>query len=258
MSMVTQQKVTETEGDTAYYIYRIGEEEIGLIHKRKIFGSKSKGAKMIKEVKNGDKILFCLPFGINQKKMLSFVGYGTVKEVFDEKKEKSAASSRKIRIRDIKYFKDPLPVKNVVNDLKFIKRKDKVSDYLKSEYKKISVEDFDAVVKERKTTSSYPDHLEKRIYTTEEVLMDSVYGLFDLLKMTMKSDMIEIKLFIKYLHKLVNAYGLSKSYEDVEMFYSENAWRFKFEHVKSKDVDKLVALYDSHGNSISFAYIKLM
>ena len=257
MSMMTQQRVTETEGDFAYYIHRIEEEDIGSIHKRKILGSKSKGARTIKQIKDGDKILFCVSFGIKQRATLSFVGYGTVKDVFDEEKQRSGGSPRKIRIREMRYFKEPLPVKNVANDLEFIKRKDKAANYLKSIYKKISAEDFKAVVKGRKATSSYPDHLEKRIYTTEEVLMDSVYGLFDLLKITMKSDMIEIKSFIKYLHKLVNAYGLSKSYDEVEKFYSENAWRFKFEHVKSKDVDKLVTLYDNHGNSISFAYIKL-
>ena len=258
MPMMTQQRVTETEGDFAYYIHRIEEEDIGSIHKKKILGSKSKGARTIKQIKDGDKILFCVSFDIKQRATLSFVGYGTVKDVFDEEKQRSGGSPRKIRIREMRYFKEPLPVKNVANDLEFIKRKDNVSSYLTFTYKKISAEEFKAVVKGRKTTSNYPDHLEKMVYTTEEILIDSVNGLFDLLKETMKySDLIEIKSFIKYLHRLVSSYGLSKSYEELERFYSENAWKFDFEHVKSREPKLFVTLYDQLGNPNKFGYIRL-
>jgi hypothetical protein len=81
-------------------------------------------------------------------------------------------------------------------------------------------------------------------------------GLFNVIKMMGDSDQIEVKVFLKYLHKMVNFYGISKSSEYIERFYSENAWKLGFEHIKSKDVGKLVTLYDHRGNSISFAYIK--
>ena len=259
--MITQRRgtkttETETRRDLAYWIHRLKEEDIGSIHKKSILTG-STGARTIKRIKKDDKILFCMPFGIKQRAVLSFVGYGIARDVFDKDRNEKR-KKRNIRLGEIRYFKETIPLKEVINELKFIKRKDNASSYLTSAYREISVEEFKAVAKGRKTTSNYPDHLEKMVYTTEELLIDSVNGLFDLLKETMKySDLIEIKSFIKYLHRLVSSYGLSKSYEELERFYSENAWKFEFEHVKSREPKLFVALYDQLGNPNNFGYIRL-
>ena len=258
-TMAMQQKLTGSEGDIQYWIHRLDEKHLEFVHKKNILGSKKKRSKTIKNIESRDKILLCTSHRIKQRPSLSFVGYGVVENFFDENKQYLGfdKSQRKIKLRGIKYFKEPVPIKDVADALKFIKNKMKISDFLKPEYREISEEEFKRVIEKRRTTLNFPGYFERISYTTEEFLLDSIKGLFNVIKMMGNNDQIEIKLFLKYLHKMVNSYGISKNYEDIERFYSENAWKLGFEHTKSKDVDKLITLYDHHGNSISFAYIKV-
>jgi predicted RNA-binding protein len=258
-NMVTQQKLTENERNTKYWIHKLDEKHLEAVHKKNILGSRSKRSKTIKNIESKDKILLYTSHRIKQRPSLSFVGYGFVESISDENKQYLGfdKSQRKIKLRGIKYFKEPVPIKDIADNLKFIKNRTNISDYLKSEYREISEEEFNGVVEKRRTTLNFPIYFERVSYTTEEFLLNSIKGLFNVIKMTGNSDHIEIKVFLKYLHKMVNSYGISKSYEDIGRFYSENAWKLGFEHTKSKDVDKLITLYDHHGNSISFAYIKV-
>lgn len=257
--MAMQQRLTEGERNTKYWIHKLDEKYLEAVHKKKILGSRSNRSKTIKNIESKDKILLCTSLRIKQRPSLSFVGYGFVESISDENKQYLGfdKSQRKIKLRGIKYFKEPVPIKDIADNLKFIKNKMKISDFLKSEYREISEEDFNVVIEKRRTILNFPIYFEKISFTTEEFLLNSIKGLFNVITMTVNSDQIEIKVFLKYLHKMVNSYGISKSYEYIERFYSENAWKLGFEHIKSKDVDKLVTLYDHRGNSISFAYIKL-
>ena len=259
---IMQQKLTDCERDTKYWIYRIDDEKrLELVHKKKILGSISERTKAIKNIGSEDRILLCtsLSSKYKQRPSLSFVGYGVVEQIFDENKRYLGfdKSPRKIKLRGIKYFKEPVAIKDVADNLEFIKNKKKISNYLKSEYREISGEEFNVVVEKRRTALDFPIYFERMSFATEEFLLNSIMGLFNVIKMMGDSDQIEVKVFLKYLHKMVNSYGISKSSEYIERFYSENAWKLGFEHIKSKDVDKLVTLYDHRGNSISFAYIKL-
>lgn len=254
-----QQKLTGGERNTKYWIHKLDEKHLEAVHKKNILGSRSKRSKTIKNIESKDKILLCTSHRIKQRPSLSFVGYGVVENFFDENKQYLGfdKSQRKIKLRGIKYFKEPVPIKDIVDNLKFIKNKKKISDFLKSEYREISEEDFNVVVEKRRTTLNFPIYFERISYTTEEFLLNSIKGVFNVIKMTGNSDQIEIKVFLKYLHKMVNSYGISKSYEDTERFYSENAWKLKFEHTPSRDPDKFITLYDPGGSPHTFGYIRL-
>lgn len=258
-TMAMQQKLTGSERDTKYWIHKLDEKHFEVVHKKNILGSGSKRAKIIKNIESKDRILLCTSLSIKQRPALSFVGYGFVENIFDENKQYLGfdKSQRKIKLRGIKYFKEAVAIKDVADNLKFIKNKTKISGLLKSEYREISEEDFYVVIEKRRTTLNFPIYFERISYTTEEFLLNSIKGLFNVIKMTGNSDQIEIKVFLKYLHKMVNSYGISKSYEDIKRFYSENAWKLKFEHTPSRDPDKFITLYDPSSNPHTFGYIRL-
>jgi len=242
-----------------YWICRIDEKYLVNINRKKILGAKSPRAKTIKSINANDKILFFTPLSIGKTKLRSFIGYGLVENSFDNNKcflgfDKS---KRKIKLKGIKYFTEPIPTKKVADNLKFIKNKKKYSDYFNSEFREISEEDFDYIIKRMNSSKAFPGYFEKMSFTMDEFLTNSIKGLYVLIKNTETSNQIEIKRFIKLLHKLINSYGISKSYENIEEYYVQNIWKLGFEHSPSRNPDNLVKLYDPRGNPHTFGYIKL-
>lgn len=249
----------KSEESSKYWIHRIDEKYLVNINRKKILGAKSPGAMTIKSVNANDKILFFTPLSIGKTKLISFIGYGLVENSFDNDKRLLGFdnSKRKIKLKGIKYFTEPLPTKNVASNLKFVKNKKKSSSYFSSEYREIPEEDFDYVIKKMNTSKAFPGYFEKMSFTMDEFLNNSIKGLYELIKNTEESNQIEIKKFIKLLHKLVNFYGISKSYEDIEEYYAQNIWKLGIKHSPSRNPDNLVKLYDPRGNPHRFGYIKL-
>lgn len=105
--------------------------------------------------------------------------------------------------------------------------------------------------------SNYPSYFEKVSFTGDEFLMRSIEGLLNIVKLVYSSNQIEIKKFLHLLHKLLTNYGVSKTYEEVESFYSQNIWKLKLEHAPSRNPDNFVVLYDPRGNPYRFGYIRL-
>ena len=108
------------------------------------------------------------------------------------------------------------------------------------------------------SSKAFPGYFEKLSFTMDEFLNSSINGLYELVKNTEESNQIEIKEFVKLLHKFVNSYGISKSYEDILQYYSQNIWKLGLKHSPSRNPDKLVKLYGPRGNSHRFGYIKLI
>jgi uncharacterized protein YktA (UPF0223 family) len=69
------------------------------------------------------------------------------------------------------------------------------------------------------------------------------------------ADLIEIK---KFLDRVKQELPFNISKEDLMRYYKDNAFRFKFNHIKSKDCNKQVFLtYRGLKEGSSFSYIKL-
>lgn len=228
---------------------------------KKVLGSKSPKALTIKSINTQDKILFFTSLQIEKTMLISFFGYGMVENSFDLEKSLLGFdnSKRKIKLKGIKYFRNPVPVKNIIDNLNFIKHKKRSSDYFRSEFREISQQDFNFIINNTSTTKTFPDYFysKKLMFTEEDFLIKSIRGLHEISKNTEKSNQIEIKKFVKLLYKLTSSYGISKSYEEIENYYAENIWKLGFEHAPSRNPENLVKLYGPKGNSQNFGYIKL-
>jgi len=108
------------------------------------------------------------------------------------------------------------------------------------------------------STKTFPVYFEKMSFTMDEFLNNSIRGTYELVKYAEKSNQIEIKEFVRLLHKFVNSYGVSTSYEDILEYYSQNVWKLGLEHGPSRNPDNLVKLYGPRGNSNRFGYLKLI
>ena len=167
-------------------------------------------------------------------------------------------SERKVKLKGIKYFTEPIPVKDIAGDLKFIKNKENLPYPFKSEFMEIGEEDFNYIVTRMNSTKTFPVYFEKISFTMDLFLNNSIKVTYELVKNSEESNQIEIKEFIKILHKLISTYGISKSYEDLLQYYSQNVWKLGFKHSPSRNPDNLVKLYGPRGNSHRFGYIKLI
>jgi predicted RNA-binding protein len=241
-----------------YWICRIDEEHLSNIDEQKILCTANEGSEAIKSVNAEDKILFFTP--ISNEKSISFIGYGPVEYTFNDPEYllESLQSEKKVKLKGIKYFTEPVLVKDIAGNLKFIKNKENLSSYFKSEFREIAEEDFNYVTKRMNSSKAFPGYFDKMFFTRDEFLNNSIKGTYELVKNTGESNQIEIKEFIKLLHKLVSSYGISKSYEDIEEYYSQNVWKLGFEHSPSRNSDILVKLYGPRGNSNRFGYLKLI
>ena len=255
---IKQQKLNAAKESSKYWIYLIDGEYLGIINNQKILGATTSKSEAIKSVKAEDKILFSA--SLSNKKSISFIGYGPVECTFDNDKCSLGVfkSERKIKLKGIKYFTEPVPVKDVEDNLKFIKNKENSSSYFKSEFREIPGEDFNYIIKRMNSSKAFPCYFEKISFTMDEFLNNSINGLYEMVKSTEESNQIEIKEFINLLHKLVSSYGISKSYEDILLYYSQNIWKLGFQHSPSRNPDNLVELYGPRGNSHRFGYIKLI
>jgi predicted RNA-binding protein len=256
---INQKKLIEIEKNPEFWIHRIDFKKLKLIDKEKILGAKSSRAVNIIKIKPKDKILFFTRMSEGKNRNLFFIGYGLVEETFDKNKKYLGfdKSKRKIKLKGIKYFNEPIFTKDISNNLDFVKNKKNSSNYFESEYRSIPESDFKKILKKQNLISDFPNYFEKLSYTTDEFLMNSIEALLNLVKMLDNSNQIEIKKFLHLLHKLVAYYGVSKSYDEIERFYSLNIWKLKLEHTSSRNPDNFVELYDPRGNSYRFGYIRL-
>ncbi len=253
---IEQQTLTPAGKSSKYWICRIDEEQISSIDEQNILGISNEGSKAIKSVKAEDKILFFTPFQQN----ISFIGYGPVEDTFDDPEYLLGVlkSEIKIKLKGIKYFTEPIPVKDIADDLNFIKDKENLPYPFKSEFMEIGEEDFNYITRRMNSAKTFPVYFEKMSFTMDEFLNNSIKAAYDLLKDSEESNQIEIKEFIRLLHKFVNSYGVSKSYEEILEYYSQNVWKLGFKHSPSRNPDNLVELYGPRGNSNRFGYIKLI
>ncbi len=253
-----QQKLSSTTEGSKYWIYRIDEEYLSSIDEHKVLGIKNEGYNNIKSIKAQDKILFLIP--LSNERSISFIGYGPVENTFDDPEYLLGVfkSERKVKLKGIKYFTEPIPVKDIADNLKFIKDKENLPYPFKLEFMEIPEDDFNYIVRQMNSTKTFPCYFEKISFTMDIFLNNSIKSVYEMVKNAGESNQIEIKEFIKLLHKFVNLYGVSKSYEDLLEYYSQNVWKLGFKHSPSTNPDNLVKLYSPRGNSNRFGYIKLI
>lgn len=242
-----------------YWIHKFDKGLLKQVDTSKTLGAEKKRSKMLKNIKPNDRIILFSTLDLDKQKNISFFAYTMVKETYTDGKSlyNHYESPKKLKLKGMKYFTDPLVAKDMANDLEFVADKKKSASYFKSEYREITEEDFKTILRKVSLTKEYPAYFENVSFTLEDFLLNSINGLYNVIKRTEKRNQFEIKSFIKLLKKLLNEYGISKSYDEIEEFYARNAWKLGFKHNPSRDPDKFVALYSRLGKKRNFSYISL-
>lgn len=229
------------------------------MNQTKVLGAEKQRSVGIKPVEANDKIILFSTLNIDNKPTISFIGYTMVDTTYEDKKSlyNKYKAKKKLKLKGMKYFINPIIAKDLADELSFIKNPKKSSAYLKSEYKEINKDDFKKILKKSNITKEFPAYFEELTFVMDEFIFYSINSLYYTLKNTSSNKQIEILTFIRLLTNILRQYGVTKSYDEVKEFYSKNAWKQGFNHKTSRDPDKLVDLYSSTGKKRGFSYITL-
>ncbi|MEJ8543382.1 hypothetical protein U2150_07775 [Methanothermobacter wolfeii] len=163
-------------------------------------------------------------------------------------------STRKIRLKGIKFFSPPLPAVDLRKNLSFLNG-NRYSSALKSEYREISEADFKRIYSRANFVKNFPLYLENVSFNIDEFILNSINSLHGIIKRFDNRKQMDIKTFIRLLGEFMDSYGVSKSYDELEEFYSLNAWRTGIKHYPSRDPERIVTLYNSQGGKRDFGLI---
>ena len=225
----------------------------------KILGAEKKRSMVLKKIEPDDKIILFSTLEIDKHKKICFLAYTMIKDTYHDNESiyNHYNNPKKFILKGIKYFMEPVVAKDIANKLGFIKDMKKSSNYFKSEYREINEQDFKTILRQTNLTKEYPAYFEKVSYNLDDFLLNSIKGLYGVIKNTEKRNQFEIKVFIKLLKKLLLEYDIVKSYDEVEEFYAKNVWKLGFKHNPSRDPDKFVDLFNRLGKKRRFSYISL-
>jgi predicted RNA-binding protein len=245
--------------ESKFWIHKFEKDFLKELDSVRLLASEKKFSRALKNIRPNDKIIIYSTLDIERQKNICFIAYTMVEDVYQDKKTlyESYSSPSKLKLRGIKYFTVPVIAKDIADELYFIKDKKKSSYYLSSEYKEISEQDFRKILRKTNLTKEYPAYFESVSFSLEDFLLNSIYGLYVIIKRTQKGNQFEIKKFLRLFRKLLKEYGVIKSNEEVEEFYAKNVWKLGLKHNPSRDPDKFVVLYNRFGKKRNFSYISL-
>ena len=238
-----------------YWIHRVDAEIIHDIDEVPEIASKKRKSLTLNKLSVGDRILLVSKFNNS----LKFFAYTQVGELYQDNRKLHGyySSRRKLRLKGIKYFSKTIPIAEVSAYLDFVNDSSKVSSYFKSEYREISKENFIHILRKSPLTKSSPPYLEDITMTFKEFMISTIKSVYRFVKHYEKRSQIEIKSFLKLVRKFLESYGIKKSMDEIQDFYSYYAIELGFRHIPSRDLDKFVPLYMSNGEKKNFAYISL-
>ena len=142
-------------------------------------------------------------------------------------------------------------------NLNFIKNSKKPSNYFGLEYREINEADFNKILSGSDLSKKYPSKYDELNFTYDEFILNSMRGLYKVIREIETKNQLEINIFLRLLRKFLSEQGISKDLEELEGFYSKNAWKLNFKHNRSRDPDRSVILYNRLGKKRIFSYISL-
>lgn len=261
-SKITQEKLlnkSKSANKTKYWIHKFDKDLLRQLDSSKILGAEKQRSRGIKPIESEDKIILFSTLNIENKPTICFIAYTMVDDTFEDNKKlyNKYASLKKLKLKGIKYFTDPIAVKNFVKELNFTKNVKKSSNLFKSEYREINEEDFNKIIFKGDFSKKYPDDYDQITMNLDEFILYSMKGLYKVIKEIETKNQLEIKIFLKLLRKFLLEHEISKDLEELEEFYSHNAWKLKLKHNRSRDPDRSVILYNRIGKKRIFSYISL-
>lgn len=236
-----------------FWIHRVDLNIVSFINSEKIIAATKKRSTAIANVHSGDRIFLLT----KRNNILEFFGYTQVDEVYLDKEPlfDYYFSKKKLKLKGIKYFSKPISVREIALDLDFIKNKKLSAQYLKSDYRQISKDDFINIRKKANLIKAFPSYLEEISMSFKEFMISTINAVYMMIKSYQNGKQIEIKKFLNILKKFLDEYGINKSLVEIQEFYSRHAIELGFKHLPSRDPDKFVQLYTFSGEKRNFAYI---
>ncbi len=157
-------------------------------------------------------------------------------------------SPKKILLKSIKYFKNPIVFTTI---------KDKVSvkNFSKKEIVEVTREDMEVILDCEHLVSEKPLYLSDITINYDTFLLNIIKTTYDLLNMNKKLKQMDINEFIKIVESILKNFNVKIPINEIKKYYSLNVWKLNFRHVPSRDSDKNMLLYDSIGKSKNFGYI---
>ena len=110
---------------------------------------------------------------------------------------------------------------------------------------------------ESELSKKYPSEYEELTFTYDEFILDSMRGLYKVIREIETKNQLEIKMFLRLLRKFLTEQGISKDLEELEEFYSKNAWKLNFKHNRSRDPDKICNSVQSYREKTNIQLYKL-
>lgn len=244
--------------ETKYWLHKFDKDLLRQLDHFKILGAKNKNSRSIKPIEKNDKIIIFTTLEVDETPLICFIAYTMVADTFNDENKlyNKYESLKKLKLKGIKYFTSPVIAKDASTELNFIKNPKKSSNYFSSEFREINENDFMTILRKTSGSKSLPARFNEISFNMDNFLLNSIKGLYYILK-NEKRNQIEIKLFITFLKDLLFQYGISISKEELEDFYSKNAWKLGFKHTPSRDPDKYIILYNKNGKKNRFSYINL-
>lgn len=157
----------------------------------------------------------------------------------------------------MKYFEEPIPYKEIVEDLEIFNTCSSPASVMNSNYKEISSDDFYKIHDLTLISQSFPRYLRNISFRQDVFILNSIQALYNTIKLFSNVNQIEIIKFIELLNDFLKDYGFKISFNDLKNFYARNVWKLGFKHIPSRNSNKFVRLYTESGMSVDFGYISL-
>ncbi|WP_157078647.1 EVE domain-containing protein [Methanobrevibacter filiformis] len=241
-----------------FWIHRVNYEHLREINDNRILGAKKEKSLIMYKINPGDRlILYSTISTKNVRNRICFFAYTMVKEKIcnGEILYDTLYSEKKLQLKGIKYFSEPIMISDIASDLDFIKDPDSIHNSLVSEYKQVSEEDFKKILNKTSLSKEYPSYLEEISFPLNDFLLNAINSLFLTIKSTTEIKQMEIKTFIMHFKHMLEEFDIFKTYDEVEDFYTKNVWKLGFKHNPSRNPDKFLVLYGKSGKKMRFSYI---
>ena len=231
---------------TKFWIFNVNQDYLNnVLSENKIAAVKKKSIN-INKINFRDIILISSKFN----NTYSIIGLTMVDRIYENDKKLFGyfESTKKINLKSIKYFKNPIIFNNIKDNVS-------IKYFTKKEIIEVSREDMAFILNCQKLIADKPLYLSDVTINYDSFLLNIIKTVYDLLNMNRKLKQMDIIEFIKIVDQTLKNFNVKIPISEIEKYYSMNVWKLNFRHVPSRDSDKNMLLYDSMGKSKNFGYI---
>ena len=216
--------------------------------KEKKLGGLKKRGHALESIGPNDKIIIFTNLGKSKK--ISFIAYTMVDEIVGDDKRlyNTFLFPKKLNLKGIKYFQNPIVASGVASKLDFVKNEEKNAEYYRSEFKEISREDFMTIIRGIPLDKQFPPYLKDISFSLDEFIKHTIeifYKNFKSNKNKHKPKK-EINAFLRDLKNTLNEYGIKVYASDLDKFYTTESYDKISKNFKNhKKIEDSVKLNDS-------------